>query len=77
MNNSDEYTVLQSQIACLQGSLTSHVSELGDWKITKCYEYVVSGLEPPYDIADLHERRQAVRDRINELQAQLKALETE
>lgn len=39
-----------------------------DYKITKCYEASLMGAEAPYDIAGLHQKRQATRDRINELQ---------
>lgn len=40
----------------------------GDYMITKCYEANLLGKQLPYDIADLHTQRQAVRDRINELE---------
>lgn len=39
-----------------------------DYKVTKCYEYSLCGLELPYDIKALHAERQALRDRINELE---------
>lgn len=39
-----------------------------DYKIIKCSEYQLAGLEIPYDIAELHRNRQELRDRINELQ---------
>lgn len=42
-----------------------------DYKVIKCYEYSLVGLELPYDINALHAERQALRDRINELEAQL------
>ena len=41
-----------------------------DYKIIKCQEYSLAGLELPYDIEQLHNERQALRDKINELQAQ-------
>lgn len=40
-----------------------------DYKIIKCSEYQLAGLELPYDIATLHAQRQAIRDEINELEA--------
>jgi len=40
-----------------------------DYKIIKCSEYQLAGLELPYDIAILHQERQIIRDRINELEA--------
>lgn len=47
------------------------VSELSntDYKIIKCFEYQLAGLEVPYDITELHATRQALRDKINELEA--------
>ncbi len=39
-----------------------------DYKIVKCSEYQLAGIELPYDIAGLHEDRQALRDKINELE---------
>lgn len=39
-----------------------------DYKITKCAEYFFCGLELPYDIQALHKEKQALRDRINELE---------
>lgn len=39
-----------------------------DYKIIKCSEYQLAGLELPYNIAELHTDRQAIRDRINELE---------
>jgi len=39
-----------------------------DYKIIKCSEYQLAGLEIPYNIAELHANRQRLRDKINELQ---------
>ena len=39
-----------------------------DYKIIKCYEYNLAGLELPYDIEELHSERQDLRDQINELE---------
>lgn len=47
--------------------LTSMLAE-SDYKIIKCYEYQMAGLELPYDIKALHAERQAMRDEINELE---------
>ena len=38
-----------------------------DYKIIKCSEYSLAGVPLPYDVAELHAARQAIRDRINEL----------
>jgi len=42
--------------------------EASDYKIIKYHEYVAAGLEPPYDIAELHAAREALRVQIRELQ---------
>jgi hypothetical protein len=39
-----------------------------DYKIIKCSEYQLAGKELPYDIAELHAERQALRDEINILE---------
>lgn len=51
-------------------SLKSQI-ESSDYQIIKCYEYALNNLELPYDAAQLHESRQALRDRINELEKEL------
>lgn len=37
-----------------------------DYKIIKCSEYRLAGLDMPYDVAELNGQRQALRDQINE-----------
>lgn len=39
-----------------------------DYKIIKCHEYTLVGKPLPYDIEALHAERQALRDKINELE---------
>ncbi len=69
----EERAQKQQEIYNLQSQLTSGVSEIGDWKVAKCYEYSLIGEEPPYDVKELHEKRQAIRDQINALQEELAA----
>lgn len=69
----EERAKKQQEIYDLQSELTSGASEIGDWKVAKCYEYALIGEKAPYDIAELHQKRQAARDRINELQDDLAA----
>ena len=45
--------------------------ESSDYMIIKCYEYSMVGLEMPYDVEQLHEQRQAIRDVINEKETEL------
>ena len=63
----------EQEILNLISHLTAPTSEIGDRKIIKYQEYVLVGKEPPYDIQEIHTKRQAVRDRINELRAELNA----
>ena len=51
------------QIAGIQRQL-----EQTDYRIIKCMEYSLAGLELPYDIQQLHDQRQELRDKINELE---------
>ena len=62
---------IEQEIRNLTSQLQSSVSDVGDWKVSKCYEYVLAGKDAPYDMEELHEARQAIRDQINELQEQL------
>lgn len=40
-----------------------------DYQIIKSSEYQLLGLEAPYNLEKLHAERQALRDRINELES--------
>lgn len=55
-----------NEIASLKQELTN-----GDYKVIKCYEATMLQLEPPYDLNLLVQERQALRDRINELEKEL------
>ena len=64
---------LTKQISELEKKLSdSH--EYGDWKIIKCYEASLKKEELPYDIDELMEERQKIRDEINELQEELEQI---
>ena len=63
----------ESEIRTLINRLSASSSDIGDWKVVKCYEAKLQGNELPYDLNELMAERQAVRDRINELQAELEA----
>ena len=55
---------ISAQIAELKAQL-----ETTDYRIIKCSEAQLVGEELPYDIVALHRERQALRDKINELEA--------
>lgn len=47
--------------------LKSELQE-SDYKVIKCAEALTIGAEMPYDVESLHNERQALRDKINELE---------
>ena len=62
---------IESEIRTLQSKLDAPTSDIGDWKIIKIYEARISGESDPYNYEELKAARQAVRDEINTLQAEL------
>ena len=50
--------------------LKSELQE-SDYKVIKCAEALTIGAEMPYDVASLHKVRQALRDKINELESEV------
>lgn len=51
-------------------SLKSELQE-SDYKVIKCAEAMAIGAELPYNMAELHKERQALRDKINELESEV------
>ena len=47
----------------------------GDYKVIKCAEAQIVGAEMPYDATALHSERQAIRDRLNAVDAEITSLE--
>lgn len=56
----------RAEIQALKDSLAA-----SDYKVAKCYEATLTGAEMPYDVNSLIRERQAARDRINALEAQV------
>ena len=50
--------------------LKSELQE-SDYKVIQCAEAMAVGAEMPYDVASLHNERQALRDKINELESEV------
>lgn len=67
----------EQEIRNLEAALTSTSSDIGDYKIIKCMEYQTLGMELPYNINELNEKRQAVRDQINTLEGEIVELQTQ
>ena len=63
---------LLSEIELLKSELQE-----SDYKITKIAEAMSIGAELPYDAKKLHKERQALRDRINELEMEVQSVENE
>ena len=59
-------------------TITQQVAELKaqlaatDYKVIKCSECQLLGMEMPYDVAALHAQRQEIRDQINALEQEAK-----
>ena len=62
----DDNGLLLSEIECLKSELQE-----SDYKVIKCAEAMVVGAEMPYDMESLHKERQALRDKINELESEV------
>ena len=70
----DKRQEINQEIINLQASLSATTSDIGDWKVIKCYEAALQKIEPPYDLDELMTKRQAVRDKINKMQDELSSL---
>lgn len=78
MMNADEAQIVDNeQVVDDNGLLLSEIerikSELqeSDYKVIKCAEAICINAELPYNMTALHKERQALRDKINELEQQL------
>ena len=65
---SEEELAAQARAAEVEG-LKMQLAE-SDYKVIKIAECSACGLESPYDAEALHSERQAIRDRINELEGE-------
>ena len=61
----------QSELILDIESLKSELQE-SDYKVIKCAEAMAVGVEMPYNMTALHNERQALRDKINELESEVK-----
>lgn len=62
----DEQEEYEKEIGQLKAELSAT-----DYKIIKCSEASLLGEELPYSASELHATRQALRDRINQLESKL------
>ena len=72
--NKDDFEEVQVYVPNREKSIPEKIAELKaqlsatDYKVIKCSECQLLGQEMPYDVIELHAERQAIRDRINELE---------
>ena len=62
----DDNGLLLSEIERLKSELQE-----SDYKVIKCAEAMAVGAELPYNMTELHKERQALRDKINELESEV------
>ena len=62
----DDNGLLLSEIELLNSELQE-----SDYKVIKCAEAMAVGAEMPYNMTALHKERQALRDKINELESEV------
>ena len=63
-------------IAEKQAKIESYKEQIAesDYKVIKCSEAQLMGEELPYNVAELHKQRQALRDEINKLESEMKIM---
>ena len=69
--DAEEYKIsIDEQQANIQMVIKRLKSKLqdSDYKVIKCAEAMTIGAELPYNMTELHNERQALRDKINELE---------
>ena len=69
--DAEEYKIsIDEQQANIQMEIERLKSELqeSDYKVIKCAEAMCLNAELPYNMTELHNERQALRDKINELE---------
>ena len=68
MIENKEIDDLQAELRELRSKLQANISDIGDWKIIKALEYQLIWQEIPYHINKLNNERQAIRERINQIE---------
>lgn len=66
-----EYTITDDGVEPTPGEQIAELKKqlaATDYQVIKCAECQLLGVEMPYDVAELHAERQAIRDRINQLE---------
>ena len=77
MQAEESQIAVNEQVVDDNGFLLSEIERLkselqeSDYKVIKCAEAMAVGAEMPYNVASLHKERQALRDKINELESEV------
>ena len=77
MNAEEAKIAVNEQVVDDNGLLLSEIERLkselqeSDYKVIKCAEAMAVGAEMPYNVTELHKERQALRDKINELESEV------
>lgn len=77
MNAEEAQIVDNEQVVDDNGLLLSEIERLksklqeSDYKVIKCAEAICLNAELPYNMTELHKVRQALRDKINELESEV------
>ena len=77
MNAEESQIAVNEQLVDDNGLLLSEIERLkselqeSDYKVIKCAEAICLNAELPYNMTELHNERQALRDKINEFEKQL------
>ena len=77
MNAEETQIVDNEQVVDDNGLLLSEIERLkselqeSDYKVIKCAEAICLNVELPYNMAALHNERQAFRDKINKLESEV------
>ena len=83
MNAEEAQIAVNEQVVDDNGLILSEIERLkselqeSDYKITKIAEAMSIGAELPYDSKALHKERQALRDKINQLEMEVQSVEDE
>ena len=77
MNAEESQIAVNEQVVDDNGLLLSEIERLkselqdSDYKVIKCAEAMCINAELPYNMTALHKERQALRDKINELESEV------
>lgn len=69
-----EINDMEAEIRALRSELSANTSDIGDYKIIKIYEARLQKKDDPYNLEELLQKREEVRERIDLLQEEIENL---